>query len=217
MTSNLPVGITLSTAWDSHYVSEGLDNLDGDRLMGATLEFSLDGFILGTWYANSPNGSYDELNAYLEYGFELGDFELYLGYNHLRSMSQNAHDNEIAAGVAYNGFSSGIVPAADWYYSFEAEGSFVELSLVREFEVAPWLTLTPGVVFGNNDGYIADGHNGANHLAATLSATIPLSDNVELGAYVSYNWAIDSDMAAHADDDALEDFVYGGVAMTLSF
>lgn len=216
-TSPLPIGFSLSFAWDSRYVSEGRDNLDGDGLLGTTLELSWEGFNLGAWYADSPDGPYDEFNSYLEYGWEAGDFAFYVGYTYLRFMNAGGHDHEVGAGVAYNGFDCGIVPALDAYYSFDASGAFFELSFTRAFEVAPWLTLEPGIVFGINQGYIADGHEGGNHVAAALSATVPVSEQVEIGAYVSYNWAIGSDPLRYADDAALKDFLFGGVTLTLSF
>lgn len=215
--SDSVIAAAISVAWDSRYVSEGRDNLDGDSLFGTAVELGWRGFTLGAWYGFSPDGPYDEFNAFLEYGFKLGEFECYLGYNHLQFTSAGTHDNEVGAGIAYTGFDCGIVPAVDWYFSFDAGGSIIEFSLVREFEVVPWLVLEPAVVFGINEGYVSDGHDGANQIAATLSATVPVSDNVELGAYLSYNWELRSNAVAHPDDALLKDFFYGGVALTVSF
>lgn len=72
-----PIHVSAGVAWDSHYVSEGRDNLSGDSLASAKVEASLLGFCGGLWYARNPAGNYDELNAFLGYDFSLGPLELY--------------------------------------------------------------------------------------------------------------------------------------------
>ncbi len=213
----LPFEVSLTAAWDSRYVTEGRDNLDGDSLFGTTFELGYAGFVVGAWYADSPESSYTELNLFAEYGFELGGFEFYAGYTHLRFLDDNEFDNEVGAGVSYGELPGGIVPAIDWYYSFEAEGWFAEASLSRDFEIGESFVLSPAVVFGFNQGYIADGHDGANHVAVLLSAAYALTENIEIGGYVAYTWGIDADPVSSPDDELLEDFFYGGVALTLAF
>lgn len=208
---------SLTAAYDSAYVSEGRDNLDGDDLFGTTLELGAYGFTGGLWYAHSPNAGYDEFNAFLEYGLEIGGFEVYGGYTYLNFPEDDADDHEVGAGIAYGGLPLGITPAVDWYYSFEAEGSFFEASLSSELEVTEWLAFEPFVVVGFNEGYIADGHDGTNHVAAGLVAAVDVTENIGLSGYVAYNWAIDSDPANNPGDELLEDFLYGGVAITFAF
>ncbi len=208
--------MSLTAAWDSLYVSEGRDNLDGKSLAGTTLEAEAFGFTGGMWFAASPDTDYTEFNAFLEYGIELGDFDIYAGYTYLNFPSDDADDNEIGAGIAYGGIPY-ITPAIDWYHSFEADGSFFEASLTSELEVTEWLEFEPFALFGWNEGYIAEGHNGANNFAVGLTAEIDLSENIQLAGYVAYNWAIDSDPANNPDDELLDDFFYGGVSITFSF
>ena len=212
-----PFEFALSAAWDSHYVSEGRDNLDGDSLVGTTFEAAAYGFTAGAWYASSPNANYSELNLYGEYALELGDFEVYAGYTYLNFPADDADDHEVGAGIAYGGLPFEITPAIDWYHSFEADGSFFEASISGELELLDWLELEPFALIGWNEGYIADGHNGANNVAIGIVTEIDLSNNVELSAYLAYNWAIDSNPDANPDDQLLKDFLYGGVAIDFEF
>ncbi len=212
----------ITTAWDSRYVSEGRDNLDGDSLFGATIEAAYVGLpfgaiTFGTWYAWTPaSRAYSELNIWAEYRFEIGNFEAYAGYTHLRFYPFDVHENEIGAGAAY-GLPLDFTVGGDCYYSFFTDGSFFELFLERECKVAQWLLLTPTVFMGFNAGYRPEGHDGANNVTAVLDATVPINDNIEVAGYVAYNWAIDSDAARHPGDESLKDFFFGGVGLSLSF
>jgi hypothetical protein len=212
----------ITAAWDSRYVSEGRDNLDGNSLLSATVEAAYLGLpfgevLLGSWYGWTPNrAAYAELNLYFEYGFEIGDFSAYAGYNHLHFHPDDLHDNEIGAGVSY-ALPYGLTPGADWVYSSEANGSYFEVYLEGEVEITPWLVLNPAVTTGFNAGYVSDGHSGHNNVAVILGAAIPVGDNVEIGGYVAYTWGVNVAPDRFGDDEILSDFLYGGVSVTLSF
>jgi len=121
--------IDMVFAWDSRYVLEGRDMLDGEDLVGTTVDALYRGVDLGAWYAASPGTEYTEFNAYLNYTVEYGDWEASVGYMHLRFLSDDEEDNEVGASLAYGGIPGGLTAHADWYHSFEAEGSFVEAVL----------------------------------------------------------------------------------------
>lgn len=209
--------VDLSAGYESRYVSEGRDNLGGDGLLGTTLELGYQGFTGGLWYANSPEADYDELNSWVQYNHALGDFEISVAYTHLRFPSDEEYDNEIGLGVEYGALPLNLSVSALGYYSFEAEGSFFELELNGEYEVKPWLTLSPYLLFGINSGYISDGHNGANNLEVGLAAEIPLSSRWSLLGHVSYNFEINSDPGQYAGDESLNNFFHGGVSLRYSF
>lgn len=215
--SGSPFGAAISLGYDSRYVSEGRDNLFGDSLLHGALEFSMDDFLFGLWYADSPENPYNEFNAHIEYGFQLGDVEGYLGYTHLRFPDDDDHDNEIALSFSYGKLPWGLTTGLDMTYSFDADGVFLEASLTREFTPCDWLTLGPGIVFGWNEGYVSSGHRGANHVAALIAAMVPLGDTVELAGYLSYNMAIDSSPLQSPDDLTLDDFLYGGLSVNFVF
>lgn len=203
-------------AWDHRYVSEGRDNLDGDSLAGATFETGIGNMTLGLWYADSPEQSYREFNAYTVYGMEWRDIEGYLAYNHLRFLADEEYDNEIGTGIAYNALPLYLSFGLDATWSFEAEGAFIETSLSGEYQVHEKLMLRPLAALGFNAGYVAEGHDGINHGAVQLEAAIPLSKHIELTSYIAGTWAIDADAERYPDDSLLKDFVYGGFALQLT-
>lgn len=206
----------LQVAWDSRYFSEGRDNLDGDSLLSTTVELGWKDFTAGIWYADSPDSSYNELQLSLTYTKTLGDFEFYLSYTRLEFPFEDAHDDELGVGVVWSGLPLGLEFSADYYYSLDADGYFCELGLGRDFEVSDSLTASLSSAFGINQGYIPDGHDGANHFALSAGIEYAVTQSFAITAYTTYSWAIDSD-SDFAGDDQLEDFFLAGVALKWSF
>ena len=203
--------------WESRYVSEGRDNLDGGHLLSTFTEFSFGPLTFAPWFAWDPDSDYTELNLSLVAGTNLGDdFELYAGYTHLRFLNDNLHDNEIGTGLVYTGLDW-IDLGGDAYYSFDAEGTFFELFATHSIEITDRLSVKPYSILGFNAGYVADGHDGANNLIVGLEADWKLSRHLVLNAFTSYNWAIDRDAVNYADDESLGDFFWGGVGFRIDF
>jgi hypothetical protein len=207
------VALSASLAWDSRYVSEGRDNLDGDGLAGATVELGWRGLTLGSWYASSPDNGYDELNLCASYAVEFGALEAALGYTYLDFPADDADDHEVGLGLALADLPGGFELGLDSYYSFEADGAFFEAAAARPVELGRLLSLTPSAVLGANAGYMAAGHDGLNNAALLLEASLPLKPGVSLTAYIGHNWAINSDSEKYADDESLKDFGFGGLAL----
>lgn len=202
--------------WDSHYFSEGRDMLDGDALCTGSAEIGWKSLAGGVWYGRSPDQDYDELQLSLVWTGHAGDFEYYGGYTHLRAPSDDSHDHEIGAGLAWSGMPLQCVLGMDAYYSFDAGGLFAETSLNREFEITDRFTLHLSGVFGLNLGYVPDGHDGPNHIALRLGAEHALTDSVSLTAHVASSWALGKDSSAPGDD-LLVDFIHGGIGLEWSF
>jgi len=210
------LAVSFSAAWDSHYVSEGRDNLDGESLAGTTVEADYKGFSLGGWYAASPDVDYREINIFTAYMVEWEGIEAYVSYTHLMFLTDEEHDNEAGAGIAYTALPGNLALGLDGYYSFEAEGCFYELCLGGEYEVQR-ITFAPSAILGLNSGYIADGHDGANNFALLIEASTPIKDGLDLVVHVAYTWGMDSDPEKYPGDETLNDFAYMGVALHATF
>ncbi len=208
--------IVAALEWDSRHVSEGRDNLDGDSLAGIAVEADVGNLTLGLWYADSPGQRYREANAYIHYGLVWRDLEGYVAYNHLRFLADDEHDNEISTGIAYTHLPLNSTIGLDATWSFDAEGAFGEVSLGSEFQLFEWLTLRPSATLGFNAGFIADGHDGANHGGVRLEAAVPINRLFELTGYVAGTWAIDADPARYPDDAQLKNVMYGGISLQFS-
>lgn len=202
--------------WESVYYCEGRDALDGDSLIFGTFEMGWEHIALGVWYSDSPEQDFDDLKLSLALTQEVGDFEVYGAYTHLRFPFEDAHDNELGVGVAWSGLPYDLELAADTYYSFEAEGGFTEISVGWEFVMNDQLTAYVSSPLGFNHGYVADGHDGANHIALRVGLEHAMSEAVSLTAHATQSWALDRD-ESFADDELLVDFFHGGAGVQWTF
>ena len=202
---------------ESRYASEGRDALDGDSLATGTLEAAWNAFSLGMWYGKSPEQSYDELQLSTALSWDWQDLEWYFAYTHLRFPEDGGHDHEIGAGVSWSGLPWELALAMDAYYSFEAEGTFIETSLRRDFDVSDRLKFSPAIVFGINQGYVPEGHDGANHIELRLGGEYELTQSLTLNAHTSYNFGLDRDVANHAADELLRNFFHAALGLRWKF
>ncbi|MEM7145416.1 MAG: hypothetical protein AAF591_09785 [Verrucomicrobiota bacterium] len=207
----------IHSLWESRYVSEGRDNLDGGSLLSFFNEFSWGPFTFAPWYATGPGSDYDELNLSLIAGTSLGEnLELYAGYSHLRFPELNAYDNEIGAGLVYTGLEWADV-GGKWYHSFATDGSFFEIIATRTFEFTEKFNLTPYSLLGFNAGYIPAGHDGANNLILGINASYIPFPRFEINSFAAYNWEIDSDPERFPEDELLRNFFWGGAGIRINF
>ena len=203
--------------WESRYFSEGRDALDGDSIFATSFELGWKHFSGGIWYGYSPDQRYDELQASLAFTQCIGEnFEYYLAYTHLQFPFEDAHDNELGVGFTISGLPCDIELSTDITYSFEEDGYFGEIAAGREFEISEPLTLNLSGIFGVNQGYVSDGHDGANHIALRLGMEYALNDCVSLVAHTAYSWALDTDSSAPGDEQLI-DFFHGGIGLEWSF
>ncbi len=148
--------------WESRYVTEGRDNLSGDGLVSVSSEFIIGEATFLPWYAVSPGADYSELNLNFIYGIlPTEDLAVYFGYNHIRAryLGERANDNEISLDLVHK-LIKRVVLAAGIYHSFDASGSFMEMT-VKYFD-APYKRAHYSVQagLGVNAGYVSDGHTG---------------------------------------------------------
>ena len=109
-----------------------------------------------------------------------------------------------------------LVLALDSYYSVDTSGTFIELSCGGDYEIMESLTFSPALVFGMNQGYISDGHDGANHIAANLGPEYAFTESFAVSAHASYNFAIDREVL-RPGDGTLGDFFHTGVGLSWTF
>ncbi|MEM8953918.1 MAG: hypothetical protein AAGD22_07205 [Verrucomicrobiota bacterium] len=203
--------------WESRYVSEGRDNLDGGSLLTAFTDLSWGAFTFAPWFGYGPGSDYAELNLSFIAGSNIGEnFEVYGGYTHLRFPKDNEHDNEIGAGVVYTGLGF-IDLGGDWYHSFLADGSFFEVVATRTVQVYDEVFASPFAMLGFNAGYVPDGHDGTNNLILGVDLRYLIQPRIEISGFASYNWEIGSDPRNRPGDELLKDFFWGGVGLRVNF
>jgi len=210
------VKTVLHAGWESRYVSEGRDSLDGDSLLATSFELESDKYFGGVWYGQSPDQDYDELQMMLGLSKAIDTFEFHVVYAHIRLPYADLHDNEIELGVAWSGLPLGMELATVATYSFDSEGSFWEFALTREIASSDRLALVGTAVFGVNQGYVPDGHDGANHIALQFEAGYVMTRSVSVTANAGYSWALRVDPALPGDDQLI-DFFHAGVNIYWAF
>ncbi len=202
--------------WESRYFSEGRDALDGDSLWVSSLELGWENFTSGVWYGRSPDQDYDELQLSLGVSQSIGDVEFYAAFTHLRTPFDGLDDNEIGAGFSWTGLPNGIEFTGDAYYSLDAEGSFWEFAMSRAFVVSDELTLNASGIFGLNQGYVSDGHDGANHFAIAMGSEYAISESISITLHIVHSWALDRDVSLPGDSQLI-DFSHASLGMQFSF
>jgi hypothetical protein len=210
----------IGVLWESHYLSEGRDNLDNTGLFSSTVEWggstALGDWSLGSWYASGYDTDYTEWNLSAGWTRAMGDLEISAGYTYLRFLSDSEDDHEVGLDLAYTGFGAW-TPFIGGYYSFEAEGTFIECGLCAEWSLTEYLTLQPYVLAGFNQGYVTDGHDGANHMAVGVETVWSISEHLCLCGSISYTTGIDKDAGRYPDDEWLRDRVYGRLGLKAAF
>ena len=210
---------SLTSQYDSRYFTEGRDELDGDAIIATAFELAYEEFAFGTWYGVSPEQNYDELQFSLAYTGTLGDFEYYLSWTYLQFSTLfpgNDQDNEVGFGISYGGLPYDIGLAVDAAYSLEADGTFIELSLDKSFELTDQFSLGFSSVFGINQNFVSDGHDGANHLAFSTSLNYSPIENLTFSLHATQSLSLDRD-PSNPGDETLIDFFHIGAGFQFSF
>lgn len=206
------LGGEISVLWESRYVLEGRDQLDGQGILGTTLDFSIDRWLGGIWYGTGTGGVFSETNLFLGFEQPIGPVIIGGAVQWLWFEPDGADDFEFSVGLASD-LGGGFEVAADVVYSVESEGAFYELHGGYTVPGLPeGLELGFGVVFGVNQGYVSDGHDGANHVLGVLELDYALTDEVTVSGFVSHSWGIDE-----RPGEGLENLFWGGVGVLVKF
>jgi hypothetical protein len=205
--------------WESRYVTEGRDNLAGDAIYSASTEFNFGDFNFIPWFAKAVDTDYSELDLNIIYGKHVrDDLSLFVGYNHIRTTvsDETFIDNEVNIGFGYSA-QEDFELVSNVYYSFDAEGAFGEIVLEKIYAVDSKLVVNVGATLGFNFGYVSAGHRGANHgqLVATLTYLVVRS--LDVYAYIGYNSPVNRDADRYADDESLNEFLWGGIGLSYRF
>ena len=133
-----------------------------------------------------------------------------------RDSGIDTNDNEISLDLTFTPLKRFYV-LASIYHSFEADGSFMELSVKKGHRIDENLHVSVRGILGANAGYVTDGHDGLNHVQLRANVAYQSSERIGIYAYVGYNRAIDRDATRYAGDELLDNFFLGGTGMTYRF
>jgi len=182
------VNYTGEAFWDSHYVSEGRNNLYNGGMFSALGKAQYKGLMAGAWYGIADTVSYDELNLFLEHGWEFEYFDISAGYTRLEFMKDDADDNELSAGLSLTCLPL-VVPSVNYVYSTEADGSFVELLLCSPQELLEGkIIVDPYILQGVDLGYASDEYDGWNNTQVGIAVDYNINEAFCLIGTANHSW-----------------------------
>ena len=198
--------------WESRYVDSGREDLDDSGIFSGELIGSFNDFSLGAWYGVADSEHYEELNLFAAYGFELGAVAVEVGYTHLEFDPDSGNDDELSLEAEVEVLGGFVIGVAG-VYSFEAGGSFVEISLAYPLAfLEERLWLTPSVHEGFDYGYRSESHNGPNHVQVGLDLEYKLTARTTLVGYVAHSFAQDD-----VEREELGDVSWFGLGLNTQF
>lgn len=203
-------------AWNSTYYSEGRDALDGESIIDGSFELAYDHVIAGFWYGQSPDEAYQEWQASLGLVRSWKNIEFYGAYTFVRNETDSADDHELGAGFTLSELPLDIELSADFAYSKEAQGYFVEIAFSRKVFLSERLTILYSVPFGINKGLVSEGHDGMNHVAARVGLDYSIFSSLSLVAQATQSFALKRDEFLEGDA-LLKDLFYVGAGVEWSF
>jgi hypothetical protein len=124
--------ISYNNSFESKYISEGRDNLESGGLSSFKTDISFHWFNVNMWYGTGSDKDYRELQFSTGLSFDLSDIGINFGLTDLSFLHDDSNDQEFYTELSYNKFNW-LTPTLVNVYSFEAEGSFLELLL--EFNI----------------------------------------------------------------------------------
>lgn len=210
--------VYVETIWESRYVSEGRDYLEGDGIFATFTSIGYGDFALDASFREGLDIKYSELNIGPSYEHAFDDFTLSAYYYNLQFIREDIQDHEVGVGFLYHGLPWNLSISANTYYSFRWDGAFSLLSVLWDYEIIEGLFIQPRAVLGINNGYVPEAHNGPDHFALRLDAEYVLTDQVSLTAYIGYNREIGKESFEQSPGDYdLGNFVWGGLGIAFYF
>ena len=202
--------------WESRYVSEGRDNLAGKGIASIATEFNYNEIAIIPWVATGVDSDYTEFNLNAIYATQLfNTVDMFIGYNHLRSRenTSNAHDNEVSLDFSYF-YDNKFQLTSSAYYSFDSQGTFIELTINKGYEINEAVNIDFQTGLGFNAGYVSDGHNGINNLKLTANVSYQVIKQLEVYAYTSYTMAINKNAERFVGDQTLKNVFWSGIGLS---
>lgn len=206
--------------WESHYVSEGRNNLPHSGIVWSGLEHT-DGAWL--WYERQGFGdsrNFVELNLGFMYQFSLpADFALATGYKRLEFFgNERCSDNELSAELSYTGVDW-LTPNLAYTYATEAHGAFVEFSLTGNWPVTEHLTISPYILQGWDMGFASLHHDGRNNFQFGVEAAYDITAQLNLALQLSRSIGQGDIEQQAREEDCIDhpNQTFGGIALSYRF
>lgn len=220
------VGATLEVGYDSKYVFRGApiskDNVWSQLSVAIPLTEKL-ALGLGAWYTSSASDGPDytelDLNAGLTY--DAGFAKFGAGYTHYEFFDgsagggiglQGAEEAGVTISKSFGSPSSrvGFNVGTGYYYDFTVDGQYLELGVDAPIRITDNFSIVPAALVSYGFDYYA-ARDGFQHAKVQVSFPVKLTPTATLTPYVAGN------LPLATYDDYLDNEVYGGVKLSVTF
>ena len=201
--------ISYSNSYDSKYVSEGRCNLASGGLASFNTDISFHWLDINMWYGTGFDTGYRELQFSAGLSLDLSDIGMSFGLTDLSFLHDYSKDQEFYGELSYNKFDW-VTPTIVNVYSFEAEGSFLELILEFNIPVKnERLGLTPFLLEGFDLGFVEETVC-LNNFQMGVELSYQLINNLSINAYVASSLGV-------WEESPLENHTWGGVSISTDY
>lgn len=206
--------------WDSHYVTEGRNNLSDGGIVWTGVEYSRNNWTLYEQQGFADHEDYIELNVGMSFDLSLpAYFVLSPGYQRLEFFAnERCHDNELFAGLAYTGFDP-LVPELAYTYATEADGGFLEFSLSGSWPISRQMTLSPYVLQSWDFGYATAEVHGRNHFQFGVELAYELTPKFNMALQLNRSIGQSDIKRENERDHSIDDEnqTFGGLSFSWTF
>lgn len=209
------LGISFSGGYDTKYIFRGVDF--GDHLVWGALTIPVKltdklTFTFAPWYGNIADGEYDELDLVAGLTYDLGFGTVGVGYTwyYFPFSGFDTHEPNVT-------FSMPLGPV-NWtsgaYMDTEADagdiGWYFETGIDATIKINDMISIVPAAKISYCTDYY--GVDGFNNILLKLGVPIALTKTATLTPYIAGSIAIDG-----LDDIGEDDYLFGGVSLTVTF
>lgn len=201
----------------NRYVAEGVsEDNDADGFFFGEIAFEKADVTLGAAVVQAIRGSsYNEINLFAEYAFDLGDFVPFIGIQGTGFPTEGPpNEAEIFIGFDWDVWEDIVIYGEFFYEFYEVEGGFFTIGAEYELpELVEGVSLTPYGEFGVDYGFVSEDRDIIeNHLQFGLVANYEVQEGLDVFASIQHSIAL-----TNLDREDEGDVTWGGVGVAVGF
>lgn len=196
--------------FDSLYITEGRDNLDGKSLSHFALNSDFSGTQFGLWWGLGQGSDYQERQFSIAHHFTLSEaVNLQVQFTDLRFIGPEDYDQELSLALSWQSVTRLSLNLALTHSKVNA-GNYSELEAAYQL---PWQQLNAQLfyVLGLNYGYVPEADDGLDHQSLGLRGEWQLQ-SLSVQAFVMY-----TDSLAEESDASVVNQVWSGFNVSRQF
>jgi hypothetical protein len=211
------LGASVSVGYDSDYIFRGVKF--AEQSVWAQIDYSYSlaenlSLDVGAWYETSAADQYDELDLWAGISTSFGPIDFSAGflwyYFPEVGSGVDSDTQELFYALSYE-LPYEIALGFQHSYDFVPDGHWFSLTLGKSFPLTDKISLDLGAGISYISDYFIEG-SGWNNVDLSAGLSIALTDNATLAPYIAYSHALEA-----LEDNGVDNYLYGGVSLSVSF